>query len=99
MPYDIPLLPSQLHLKSDNIRTVEVDRLQGEVLRLAVEHDDVTATRDWCIGRCNPIPSQLPCVDSPGYLHLLKDSKIHVFLRHSPQRRLKSAFPTVAVIV
>ena len=40
-PQDIPLLPSQCQLKSDNVWTMEEKCLQSEVNRLALEHGDV----------------------------------------------------------
>ena len=51
---------------------------QDELLCLAVEHGDAAAMWTWKLGCHVLMPSQLPCVDSPGDLHILKDTNIHV---------------------
>ena len=54
----MPLIPSQLHLKADKFRDMETDRLQGKVLRLAVEYFDAAEMQYQCCGRRELIPSQ-----------------------------------------
>ena len=74
----MPLLLSQLQLKADNVRDMETDRLQGKVLRLALEYFDASAMRYQCCGRRDLIPSKLPHVYSPHDLHLLKYNKVQI---------------------
>ena len=45
-PLDIPPMYSLCHMKADNVRTVEENLLQGEVIRLVVEHGDAVAMRN-----------------------------------------------------
>ena len=41
-PHNMPPFPSWRQMKSGNVRDVEAKRLQGEVLRLAVEYRDAS---------------------------------------------------------
>ena len=56
-PHNIPKMSYRCQLKSDNVQDVELERLQGEVLRIAVEHDNATTVRDQQLGRHDPVPT------------------------------------------
>ena len=65
-PQNFPLLPSHHQLEADDVRTLEADILDGEVLHLAVENCNAAVVR--AQRRCdhNPKAVGLPRVNSVG---------------------------------
>ena len=59
---------------------MEIERLQGEVICLVVEDGDSSEMRDRRCGRRNPVTYQLPGVDPPREICLLKYNKVHIHL-------------------
>ena len=78
---------------------MEVERLEDEVLRLAVEDRDTTLVTAWCISYEDTVSCQISGIDSLLDLCILEYARVQVGLRHNPQVGLKPAITSVADII
>ena len=79
-PHNMPLFPSHFQMEVDGVRSVEEKCLRDGMLCLVVKDVDSTNIMDRILGRRDPLPSQLPCVNPPHNLLFLKESKVNVLL-------------------
>ena len=82
----MPITPPCHQLEADNVWTVELDLLDGEVLRLVVEDRKVAAMSAW--RRCcrHPKASGLLLVNCTREFGFLKHATINLYLRHPAKR-------------
>ena len=93
----LPLLPHH-RLEVDDVRSVEAERPQRELLHLAVEDYDAAAMWDRCRCRCYAIAARLPREPPPYNLRLMEESKVDVPLRHPTQGRLQPPFRPFGIL-
>ena len=98
-PYNKPPPVARRQLKADDVRSVGLERLHGEVLRRSVEYGDAAAVRARRLCCHHPLSTRLLRINPFCDLSLLENSQVHVRLGHSAQGIFQSPVPTVPGVV
>ena len=91
----MPPLPTHHYLKSDDVRAMEAELFNNEMLRLAVKNLFSTTVNDQRLRRHHPKSAQFPCVNSFCEFCLLKNTTINLPLFHPAKCRFQ---PPVLVV-